>query len=42
MLKVTATGQIICDIIIGSKAWEGPEVLVMDQDLKMPVKEQTK
>lgn len=43
MLKVTAMGQIICDIIvIGSNVYEGLEVLVRDEDLKMLVKEQTK
>lgn len=40
MLKVTATGQIICDIIIDSNVSEGPEVLIRDQDLMMLVKEQ--
>lgn len=40
MLKVTATGQIICDIIIDSNGYEGSEVLMRDQDLMILVKEQ--
>lgn len=42
MFRMTATSQVICDIIIGSNVYEGPGVLVRDQDLKMLVKEQTK
>lgn len=39
MLKVTATGQTICDII-DSNVCEGSEVLIRDQDLIILVKEQ--
>lgn len=40
MLKVTGTGQIICDIIVDSNVYEGSEVLMRDQDLMILVKEQ--
>lgn len=39
-LKMTATGQIICDIIIDSNIYESSEVLMRDQDLMILVKEQ--
>lgn len=38
MLKGTATGQIICDIIIYSDVYEGSEVLMRDQDLMILVR----
>lgn len=42
MFRMTATGQIICDITVGGNVYEGPKVLVRDHDLKMLVKGQTK